>query len=140
MNAIVVGEREHGYYMLLVSALHVSGRYIWAKAWKDDLSRSSEMRAASHLPAESDSQPMATIRHFTLAAAFRGTGGSHTLKTLSAIFASTLSFLVPTVGGVIFFFVILGVFGLGFAIAGLLVAVTVVVVILRRLPAEGGVR
>jgi hypothetical protein len=62
------------------------------------------------------------------------------LKTLSEIFAKALSFLVPTVVGTIFFFVIIGVFGLGFAIAGLLVTVTGAVIIVRRLPAEGDAR
>ena len=67
MNAIVVKGREHRYYMLLVIALHVSGSYIWTKAWKDDLGCSSEMSQAprTHSPAESGSQLMATIWHFT---------------------------------------------------------------------------
>ena len=62
------------------------------------------------------------------------------MKTLSAIFAKTLSLLVPTAMGTIFFFVIIGVFGLGFAIAGLLVTVIGAVIIVRRLPAEGEAR
>ena len=62
------------------------------------------------------------------------------MKTLSAIFAKTFSFLVPTLVGVIVFFVIIGVFGLGFAIAGLLVTVIGAVIIVRRLPAEGDAR
>jgi hypothetical protein len=62
------------------------------------------------------------------------------LKTLSAFFAKTLSFLVPTLVGVIVFFVIIGVFGLGFAIAGLLVTVIGAGIIMWRLPAEGDAR
>lgn len=62
------------------------------------------------------------------------------MKTLSAIFAKTLSFLIPAAVGTIFFFVIIGVFGLGFAIAGLLVTVIGAVMIVRRLPAEGDAR
>ena len=60
--------------------------------------------------------------------------------TLSAIFVKTFSFLVPTLVGVILFFVIIGVFGLGLAIAGLLVTVIGAVIIMSRLPAEGDAR
>lgn len=62
------------------------------------------------------------------------------LKNLSLTFAKILSFLVPTLVGVMFFFAIIGVFGLGIAIAGLLVAVIGAVVLVLRVPAEGGAR
>ena len=62
------------------------------------------------------------------------------MKTLSAIFAKTFSFLAPTLVGVIAFFLIIGVFGLGCVIAGLLVTVIGAVIIVRRLPAEGEAR
>ena len=62
------------------------------------------------------------------------------LKNLSLTFAKILSFLVPTLVGVMFFFAIIGVFGLGIAIAGLLVAVIGAVVLVRRVPTEGGAR
>lgn len=62
------------------------------------------------------------------------------MKTLSAILAKALSFLVPTVVGTIFFFLIVGVFGLGFAIAGLVVTVIGGVIIVRQCPAEGDAR
>ena len=62
------------------------------------------------------------------------------LKNLSLTFAKILSFLVPTLVGVMFFFAIIGVFGLGIAIAGLLVAVIGAVVLVRRVSTEGGAR
>jgi len=62
------------------------------------------------------------------------------LKNLSLAFAKILGFLVPTLVGVTFFFAILGVFGLGIAIAGLLVAVIGAVVLVLRVPAEGDAR
>ena len=62
------------------------------------------------------------------------------LKNLSLTFAKILSFLVPTLVGVMFFFAIIGVFGLGIAIAGLLVAVIGAVVLVRRVPEEGDAR
>ena len=62
------------------------------------------------------------------------------MRTLSAIFVNAFSFLVPTVVGTILFFVIVGVFGLGFAIAGLLVTVIGAVMMVRWLPAEGDAR
>jgi hypothetical protein len=62
------------------------------------------------------------------------------MKTLKAIFAKTLNFLVPALVGVTFFFAIIGVFGLGIAVAGLLVAVIGAVVLVRRVPAEGDAR
>ena len=62
------------------------------------------------------------------------------LKNLSSTFAKTLNFLVPSLVGAMFFFAIIGVFGLGIAIVGLLVAVIGAVVLVRRVPAEGGSR
>ena len=62
------------------------------------------------------------------------------MKNLSLTFAKILDFLVPALVGVTFFFVIIGVFGLGIAVAGLLVAVIGAVVLVRRVPAEGGAR
>ena len=62
------------------------------------------------------------------------------LKNLSLIFAKILGFLVPALVGVTFFFAIIGVFGLGIAVAGLLVAVIGAVVLVRRVPAEGDAR
>jgi hypothetical protein len=62
------------------------------------------------------------------------------LKNLSSAFAKVLSFLVSSLVGATFFFAIIGVFGLRIAIAGLLVAVIGAVVLVRRVPAEGGAR
>ena len=62
------------------------------------------------------------------------------LKNLSLTFAKILGFLVPALVGVTFFFAIIGVFGLGIAVAGLLVAVIGCVVLVRRVPAEGDAR
>ena len=62
------------------------------------------------------------------------------LKNLSSTFAKILGVLVPSLVGVTFFFAIIGVFGLGIAVAGLLVAVIGAVVLVRRVPAEGGAR
>ena len=62
------------------------------------------------------------------------------LKNLSLTFAKALGFLVPALVGVTFFFAIIGVFGLGIAVTGLLVAVIGAVVLVRRVPAEGGAR
>jgi len=62
------------------------------------------------------------------------------LKNLSLTFAKILGFLVPALVGVTFFFAIIGVFGLGIAVTGLLVAVIGTVVLVRRVPAEGGAR
>lgn len=62
------------------------------------------------------------------------------LKNLSTTFAKTLGFLVPSLVGAMFFFAIIGVFGLRIAVAGLLVAVIGAVVLVRRVPAEGGSR
>ena len=62
------------------------------------------------------------------------------LKSLSLTFAKILGFLVPSLVGVTFFFAIIGVFGLGIAVAGLLVAVNGAVVLVRRVPAEGDAR
>lgn len=62
------------------------------------------------------------------------------LKNLSLTFAKILGFLVPSLVGVTFFFAIIGVFGLGIAVAGLLVAVIGAVVLMRRAPAEGDAR
>jgi len=62
------------------------------------------------------------------------------LKNLSLTFAKILGFLVPSVVGGTFFFALIGVFGLGIAITGLLVAVIGAVVLVRRFPAEGGAR
>ena len=62
------------------------------------------------------------------------------LKNLSLTFAKILAFLVPSLVGVTFFFAIIGVFGLGIAVAGLLVAVIGAVVLVRCVPAEGDAR
>jgi hypothetical protein len=62
------------------------------------------------------------------------------LKKLSSTFAKIFGFLVPALVGVTFFFAIIGVFGLWIAVAGLLVAVIGAVVLVRRVPAEGGAR
>jgi hypothetical protein len=62
------------------------------------------------------------------------------LKNLSLTFVKILGFLVPSLVGVTFFFAIIGVFGLGFAVAGLLIAVIGAVLLMRRVPAEGDAR
>ena len=62
------------------------------------------------------------------------------MKTLKAIFAKTLNFLVPSLVGVVFFFAIIGVFGISIAIAGLLIAIIFAVMTVGLVPAEGGSR
>jgi hypothetical protein len=62
------------------------------------------------------------------------------MKTLNAIFAKTLNFLVPSLVGVAFFFAIIGVFGISIAIAGLLIAIIFAVMTVGLVPAEGGSR
>ena len=62
------------------------------------------------------------------------------LKHLSLTFAKILGVLVPSLVGVTFFFAIIGVFGLGIAVAGLLVAIIGAVVLVLRVPAEGDAR
>lgn len=62
------------------------------------------------------------------------------MKTLNAIFAKTLNFLVPSLVGAAFFFAIIGVFGLSIAIAGLLIAIIFAVMTVGLVPAEGGSR
>ncbi len=61
-------------------------------------------------------------------------------KSLSIALSSAAGLFVPTLGGALFFFTIIGVFGLWFAIGGLLIAVILALVIVSRIPAEGETR
>lgn len=58
-------------------------------------------------------------------------------KSLSVTFSNALGLFVPTLVGALFFFTIIGVFGLRFAIGGLLLAVVLALVIICRAPVEG---
>jgi hypothetical protein len=58
-------------------------------------------------------------------------------KSLSMAFSSVVGGLAPILGGILFFFTIIGVFGLWFAIGGLLIAVILALVIISRIPVEG---
>jgi hypothetical protein len=62
------------------------------------------------------------------------------LKNLSLTFAKVMGFLVPSLVGVTFFFAIIGVFGLGIAVAALLVAVIGAVALVLSVPVEGDAR
>jgi len=70
----------------------------------------------------------------------KANGEAWIMKDLSATLLKNFGFVVPTLVGVMFFFAIIGVFGLGFAIASLLLAVIAAVVIVLRVPAEGDAR
>jgi hypothetical protein len=59
------------------------------------------------------------------------------VKSLSLAFSSSVGFFVPTLLGGLFFFTIIGVFGIWFAIGGLLLAVIISVAIFGRIPLEG---
>ena len=61
-------------------------------------------------------------------------------KPLSVAFSSAVGLFVPTLVGALFFFTIIGVFGLRFAIVGMLIAVILALVIVSRIPAEGETR
>ena len=62
------------------------------------------------------------------------------LNTLWMIVAKIWGILTPTLLGGIFFFAIVGVFGLWIAIAGLLLAVIFAVATVALVPAEGDAR
>ena len=62
------------------------------------------------------------------------------LNTFWMIVAKIGGILTPTLVGGIFFFAIVGVFGLWIAIAGLLMAVIFAVITVSRFPAEGDAR
>jgi hypothetical protein len=59
------------------------------------------------------------------------------LKTFWMIVATIGGILFPTLVGGMFFFAIIGVFGIGIAIAGLLMAIIFAVVTISLVPAEG---
>jgi hypothetical protein len=59
------------------------------------------------------------------------------LKSLSITLTKSFGFFVPTLLCVLFFFTIIGVFGLWFAIGGLLLALILSLTIFRRIPLEG---
>jgi hypothetical protein len=61
-------------------------------------------------------------------------------KSLSMTISNALGLLVPTVVGTLFFFTIIGVFGIRFAIGGVLLAVVLALAIFSRIPAEGDTR
>jgi hypothetical protein len=58
-------------------------------------------------------------------------------ETFWMIFAKIGAILIPTLVGGIFFFAIIGVFGIWFAISGLLMAITFTVMSVSLIPAEG---
>jgi hypothetical protein len=62
------------------------------------------------------------------------------LKTLWMIVAKIGGILTPTVVGGLFFFAIIGVFGIWIAIAGLLTAVIFALITASFVPAEGDAR
>jgi hypothetical protein len=62
------------------------------------------------------------------------------LKALWVIVARILGFLIPTVVGSAFFFAIIGLFGIWFAIAGLVLAIAFAVTTVAFAPPEGGAR
>jgi uncharacterized membrane protein YccF (DUF307 family) len=62
------------------------------------------------------------------------------LKFLSTTYSNAFSFFVPTVLGTLFFFTIIGVFGIWLAIGGLLFAVILALAIVGRTPVEGDAR
>jgi hypothetical protein len=62
------------------------------------------------------------------------------LKTFWKIIATLGGVLIPTVAGGIFFFAIIGVFGISIAIAGLFIAIIFAVMTVGLVPAEGGSR
>ena len=61
-------------------------------------------------------------------------------QSLSMTFSNALGFLVPTLIGTLFFFTIIGVFGIWFAIGGLVLAVVVALAMFSCIPAEGDTR
>jgi len=62
------------------------------------------------------------------------------LNFLSKAFSSAFGFVVPTMLGTLFFFTIIGVFGIWLAIGGLLLAVILALAIVVRVPVEGDTR
>jgi hypothetical protein len=62
------------------------------------------------------------------------------LKTFWWVVAKIGGILTPTLLGGIFFFAIVGVFGIWIAIAGLLMAIIFVVISVNLVPAEGDAR
>lgn len=62
------------------------------------------------------------------------------LSTCWMIVAKIAGILTPTLVGGIFFFAIVGVFGIWIAIAGLLMAIIFAVITVSRVPAEGNAR
>jgi len=62
------------------------------------------------------------------------------LKTFWRVVAKIGGILTPTLLGGIFFFAIVGVFGIWIAIAGLLMAIIFVVISVNLVPAEGDAR
>jgi hypothetical protein len=61
-------------------------------------------------------------------------------QSLSMAFSNGLGLFVPTLIGALFFFTIIGVFGIWFAIGGVVLAVVVALAIFSRIPAEGDTR
>jgi hypothetical protein len=66
--------------------------------------------------------------------------GTPMLKTFLMIVAKIGGILTPALVGGIFFFAIVGVFGIWIAIAGLLMAVSFAVITVSLVPAEGDTR
>jgi hypothetical protein len=58
-------------------------------------------------------------------------------KPRSVIFSKMFGFFVPTLVGIVFFFVIIGVFGLWFAVGGFFLAEILALAIIRSVPVEG---
>jgi hypothetical protein len=69
-----------------------------------------------------------------------GVGGTTMLKGFCMIIAKIGGILIPTLVGGIFFFAIIGVFGIWIAIAGLLMAVIIALITVSLVPAEGDAR
>jgi hypothetical protein len=62
------------------------------------------------------------------------------LKFVSMTFSNAFDFVVPTMLGTLFFFTIIGVFGIWLAIGGLLLALILALGIVGRVPVEGDAR
>jgi uncharacterized membrane protein YccF (DUF307 family) len=62
------------------------------------------------------------------------------LKFVSMTFSNASDFVVPTMLGTLFFFTIIGVFGIWLAIGGLLLALILALGIVGRVPVEGDAR
>jgi hypothetical protein len=62
------------------------------------------------------------------------------LKSLSMTFSIAFDLFAPMLVGALFFFTIIGVFGIWFAIGGLLLAIVLALAIFIRIPVGGDTR